>query len=285
MNTNLTRFNIALVSLSVESLTLSQFSEKLENFVVKSKAENALIVLFPEISFAPIIEVMNDDFLKATQFLETEIKKLAEKHAIYICGGSGIYQIGEKQYNQSFLVNPEGKIIYQPKINVIEIEKQFGRSGGSEITIFELPFVKMAICVCYDIEFPELVRTIALEGIDLILNPSYTIDQYGEHRVQFCAQARAIENHLYVAKASLVGKNGHTLTATGFGKSSLYSPCEEGFNINGIEAEAQGNIEELLIAEVDLEKLYKTRQKGATRPLDDHKNKKNIQYTYISLVD
>ena len=129
----------------------------------------------------------------------------------------------------------------------------------------------MAICVCYDIEFPELVRKVVLEGVDLILNPSYTIDQFGENRVQFCAQARTIENHVYVAKASLVGSGGYELTPTGFGKSALYAPCDKGFSKDGVVAETKGNDEELLIVDVDLEKLYQLRQDCTTSPLKDYR--------------
>ena len=162
-------------------------------------------------------------------------------------------------------------IIYQPKINLIESEKVEGFTGGENITIIQTPFAKLAICVCYDIEFPEIVRKIVLEGVDLILNPSYTVDQYGEKRVQYCAQARTIENHIYVAKSCLVGIDGSEVTSIGFGKSALYAPIDYGFCNNGIIAETgQSTVEELLLVDVDFEKLQQLRQKNSTNPLKDY---------------
>ena len=262
---------LAIFSLSVSSLTTSAFSNKLCETVVESKKRGAQLLLLPEFSMAPILNCMNSDTIKATHFLEAEIKKLAIKYNLYICGGSGIYRINDKLYNQSFLVNPEGNIIYQPKINLIESEKVEGFTGGENITIIQTPFAKLAICVCYDIEFPEIVRKIVLEGVDLILNPSYTVDQYGEKRVQYCAQARTIENHIYVAKSCLVGIDGSEVTSIGFGKSALYAPIDYGFCNNGIIAETgQSTVEELLLVDVDFEKLQQLRQKNSTNPLKDY---------------
>lgn len=273
-------FHLAIVSLSVCSLKPDEFSAHLDNFVKQAKQKNASLVLFPEFSIAPLIEEMNGDLIAATQWLENKIKELAVLYKIYICGGSGAYLVNDKLYNQSFLVNPDGKLTYQPKINLIESEKAENFTGGNIINIFETPFVKLAICICYDIEFPELARELALQGVDLILNPSYTVDQYGENRVRYCAQARTVENHIFVAKSCLVGKDGHTSPPEGFGKSALYSPIDHGFTANGIVAETKhSQTEELLIAEVNLEKLYTLRQQSSTSPIDDHQKLKTREIT------
>lgn len=268
-------FSIAIVALSVKSLSLNEFAAKLDAFMLKAHKNSAKLVVLPEISIAPIIDAMKQDFFKATTFLESEIQKLAKHYSLYICGGSGIYEVNKKIYNQSFLATPDGKIIYQPKINIIELEKQLGRTGGNTIKIITTPFAKMAICVCYDIEFPEVTRKIILEGVDLILVPSYTSDQFGKNRVQFCAQARTIENHIYIASSCLVGTEGSELTAEGFGCASLYSPIDQGFNHNGIVAKTEDNQEDILIVTVDLPKLYQLRNNCSTSPFQDYKSLSN----------
>lgn len=240
------------------------------------------MVVLPEISFTPILTAIGNDMVKATLFLEAEIKKMAKYYSLYICGGSGIYDINGKIYNQSFLVVPNGDIIYQPKINLTEGEKRRGLIAGYEIQIITTPFVKMAICTCYDIEFPELVRKIVLEDVDLILTPAHTESQFGKHRVQFCAQARAIENHIYVASASLVGNNGPAPFITGTGRSVIYSPIDNGFNPNGIVAQGEHEKEYLLITNVDIGKLHTLRKNCSTSPLLDYKTfiKQQIKFKY-----
>lgn len=273
-------FHLAIVSLSVNSLKIDEFSAYLDHLVKQAKQQQASLVLFPEFSIAPIIEAMKGDLIAATQWLEDKIKVLAVLHKLYICGGSGAYLINEKLYNQAFLINPTGQVIYQPKINLIESEKTDHFTGGNYIHIFNTPFVKFAICICYDIEFPELTRELALQGVDLILNPSYTVDQFGENRVRYCAQARTVENHIYVAKSCLVGRNGHSSTPEGFGKSALYSPIDHGFMADGIIAETKhSQTEELLIVEVDLKKLDALRQQSSTSPINDHKKLKSREIT------
>lgn len=275
-------FNLAIISLSVKSLTLSDFSNLLEKFVKESKEKGASLILFPEFSIAPILGAMDGDAIEATYFLEQEIKKLAELYSIYICGGTGAYLIEGLKYNQALFVNPKGEVIYQPKINLILSEKADEYCGGSQIKIITTPFAKLAILVCYDIEFPELVRQAVLAGARLILNPSYTIDQYGEKRVQFCAQARTIENHIYVAKSCLVGEDGYAETPYGFGKSALYTPIDYGFNKEGIAAETSSSTgQEVLLVKVDFDKLNILKNKASTAPLEDYCKNKIINFTLI----
>ena len=275
-------FKIGILSLSIKPINIDKFCQKLWSFAKQAKEADSKLILLPEISYTPIITAMNDNILNATSFLEEEIKKIAKHYSLYICGGSGLYRINEKIYNQSFLATPDGTIIYQTKVNLTESEKRQGITEGHLIKILTTPFVKMAICICYDIEFPELVRQMVLEGVDLILIPTHTETPFGKHRVQFCAQARAIENHIFIASASLVGKNGPPSRPTGSGRSVLYSPIDSGFTSNGIVAQSRHNQEHLLFANVDLKQLYELRQNCSTSPLRDYRSftKRQIQFEY-----
>lgn len=269
MSSSNNSFRLGLVSLSVESISILNFEKKLETFVASAKNYEIDLIVFPEFSIAPILSSVSDDALRATKLLEHTIQNLANKYKLYICGGSGLFDISGKIYNQSFICSPKGMVIYQPKINLIESEKAAGYEFGLKLNIIETSFVKFAICMCYDIEFPELVRKAALNGVDLILTPSYTVDEYGAMRVHHCAQARAIENHIFIAKSCLVGQNGHKETPCGFGASALYAPIDHGFSKTGIVSKSKANIEDILIAEVDLLELKKLRSQSSTSPLKD----------------
>ncbi len=67
----------------------------------------------------------------------------------------------------------------------------------------------MAIQICYDIEFPELTRIAAERGAQIIFVPFCTDERYAYLRVRYCAQARCVENHVYVAIAGSVGNLPH----------------------------------------------------------------------------
>lgn len=270
-------FKIGILSLSIKPLSVDKFFQKLWCFAEQAKYANSKLMLLPEISYTPIITAMNDDILKATSLLEEEIKKIASYYSLYICGGSGLYKINKKIYNQSFFATQDGAIVYQTKVNLTESEKQHGIVEGNKIKIITTPFAKIAICICYDIEFPELVRKMVLAGVDLILIPTHTETQFGKHRVQFCAQARAIENHIFIASASLVGKNGPPSRPTGSGRSVLYSPIDNGFTSNGILVQSKHNQECLLLANVNLQQLNELRKNCSTSPLRDYQSFSNRQ--------
>ena len=63
----------------------------------------------------------------------------------------------------------------------------------------------IAILICYDVEFPEVARVMAEAGAEILFVPSCTDGREGFCRVRYCAQARAIENQVYVAMTGTVG--------------------------------------------------------------------------------
>lgn len=264
------RFNVAALSLSVKSLTEVEFKNKVEYFVSKAKAHGAELILLPEYCFAPIITFANNEIVNASDITEAFLVHLSNKYGIAVCG-CGIYKSFENIYNRSYFIS-DGKIIYQQKINLIESEKASGLSGGSAIKIIETSFAKLAILICYDIEFPELTRLVVKQGANLILLPSYTLNEFGANRVEFCARARAIENHIYVLKSCLIGDDGHELEApSGKGLSALYSPCDVPFNENGIVASATSVDEDsLCIGEVNFSQLIKMKESASTMPFEDY---------------
>lgn len=99
----MTGFPLAPIAFSLKSLNPADFATKLADLLQTAKSKDAVLVVFPEFSIAPIITAMREDFFKATDFVENEIKQLAQQHALYVCSGSGLYEIESKVYNQFFL--------------------------------------------------------------------------------------------------------------------------------------------------------------------------------------
>ena len=77
--------------------------------------------------------------------------------------------------------------------------------GGDKIAVFDTDAGRVGIQICYDVEFPELSRILATQGLDILFVPFWTDTKNSYLRVRHCAQARAIENECYVVIAGSVG--------------------------------------------------------------------------------
>ena len=78
-------------------------------------------------------------------------------------------------------------------------------AAGDSVRVFDTDCGKIAIQICYDIEFPELARIATDMGANIIFTPFCTEDRQGYLRVRYCAQARAVENQIYTVISGTVG--------------------------------------------------------------------------------
>lgn len=178
--------------------------------------------------------------------------EFARMHNVMIVGGSIAEKRGEHVYNTMFVFDREGREIgcYR-KIHLFRLmdEHIYLQSGGGPGN-FELEGIPSGGMICYDIRFPELARSHALEGVKLLIIPA----QWPHprlHHWRTLLQARAIENQLYVLACNRCGASGDTRF---FGHSMVIDPWGE------ILAEA-GEEEQILYAGMDLHEVDKVRQK------------------------
>jgi predicted amidohydrolase len=143
---------------------------------------------------------------------------------------------------------------------------------GNKLKVFDTDCGKIGILICYDVEFPELSRLLADEGMDILFVPFLTDTQNGYSRVRYCAQARAIENECYVAIAGSVGNlpKVHNMDIN-YAQSMVFTPCDFAFPANGIKAEATPNTEMIVIADLDIDLLRELNQFGSVRNLRDRR--------------
>lgn len=123
--------------------------------------------------------------------------------------------------------------------------------AGCEILIAELDFGKVGLSICYDLRFPELFRMLALCGAELVLCPAAWPDVRENHWVTLL-KARAIENQNFVFGVNQAGKV--TLNRKDAGKSMVIDPWGE------VVSSCQ-DAEEVLRAEIDLDKINEVREK------------------------
>jgi predicted amidohydrolase len=198
------------------------------------------------------------------QYLEL-FTRLAVKYNVNVVGGSHFTVEDDDLYNISYLFRRDGTLGKQYKLHVTPSERQWwGVKGGQRVEVFDTDRGKIAIQICYDIEFPEVTRIAVDRGAQLVFVPFSTDERYAYLRVRYCAQARCIENHVYVAIAGNVGNlpNVENL-GLHYAQSGIFTPSDIPFKRDAVAAECPPNIETVIFEDLDLELLKKHRQSGS----------------------
>ncbi|MBI4403470.1 MAG: carbon-nitrogen family hydrolase, partial [Deltaproteobacteria bacterium] len=131
-------------------------------------------------------------------------------------------------------------------------------SPGDSYEIMEIGGLKFGLLICYDLRFPELARSLALKGAQVLVLVSAWPRSRIEHWRILCA-ARAIENQLYMVAANRVGQDGEMVFG---GSSCLVDP----YGI--VIGSANDSGEALLVGEIDEEKIASVRKK---MPVFEHR--------------
>jgi len=257
------------------------FYEQVRFFVDAVSGYSADFLLFPEFFNVPLMAPYNDlppmEAMKKLAGETAEIKKTLQKYAISynvnIISSSMPLLENSKLYNVSYLCHRNGKTDEYRKVHITPNElKVYGMQGGDVMPVFDTDCGKVAIAICYDVEFPELCRIYAEQGVQILFVPFLTSTQNGYTRVHHCAQTRAIENECYVAIAGCVGNlprvNNMDIQ---FAQSAVFTPSDFAFPPQAIKAEATPNTEMVLVADVDLNSLRELHQYGTVKLLQDRR--------------
>lgn len=201
------------------------------------------------------------------------LKGLAMRHGLTIVGGSHPTREGDRLLNVCFVCLPNGLVVPQPKLHITPNERKWwGISGGHTLQAIETPACKIGVLICYDVEFPETARYLADQGAEIIFVPFCTDNRQGYLRVRYCAQARAIENQVYLALAGNVGNLPDVDNMdVQYGQAAVLTPSDFAFARDGIQAEADSNEETVLICDLDLDDLHESRHGGSVTPRLDRR--------------
>lgn len=261
--------------------SLDELMQQAEYFVDALSGYRSDFALFPEFFNAPLMAEFNHlsesdaikELAKYTETIVKEFSKLSISYNINIITGSMPELVNGELFNVGYLCKRDGSVERYEKIHCTPDEvKVWGMNGGNAIQTFDTDSGRIGILICYDVEFPELSRILADEGLDILFVPFLTDTQNGYSRVRNCAQARAIENECYVAIAGSVGNlpKVHNMDIQ-YAQSMVFTPCDFSFPTNGIKAEATPNSEMILIVDVDLDLLKELHSHGAVRNLKDRR--------------
>jgi predicted amidohydrolase/GNAT superfamily N-acetyltransferase len=260
---------------------LEELMAQVEYFVDTLSGYQSDFALFPEFFNAPLMAEYNhlseaDAIRKLAEFTPSIVDacgQLAISYNINIITGSMPEDVDGRLYNAGYLCRRDGSIDRFEKIHITpDEEKTWAMNGGSVVHAFDTACGKFGILICYDVEFPELSRLLADEGMDILFVPFLTDTQNGYSRVRHCAQARAIENECYVAIAGSVGNlpKVHNMDIQ-YAQSMVLTPCDFAFPTNGVKAETTPNTEMILVADVDVDLLQELHNVGSVRNLKDRR--------------
>ena len=263
--------------------SFEEFAHQCEYFVDVGSDAASDFVVFPEIFTTQLMSFLDEKspsmaVRKLTKYTPQYIElfsNLALRYNVNIIGGSHFVEEEDQEiYNIAYLFRRDGTIEKQYKVHITRNERKWwGISAGDAVEVFDTDCGKIAIQICYDIEFPELARIATDKGANIIFTPFCTEDRQGYLRVRYCAQARAVENQIYTVISGTVGNLPQTENMDiQYAQSAIFAPSDFEFARDGIVGETNPNVEMVLIGDVDLEILRRKRQDGTVRHLQDRRS-------------
>jgi len=279
------KVRVACVQYQVRRVnSFEEFADQTEYFVETAADYRADFVMFPEL-FS--VQLLSQDKLKKLPSVEgiEELAKLerpfmelmsrlAREYGLHVIAGTHPIARDGAIYNVCPMFFPDGTHVLQPKLHITPSEKHYwGITGGNELHVFATAKAKVGILICYDSEFPEAARHLADQGAEIIFVPYCTDNREGHLRVRYCSQARAIENQVYVATAGIIG-NLPSVAAMDihYGQAAVYTPSDFEFARDGVQAQADSNVEMLLVTDLDINDLYRSRTSGSVTPRLERRN-------------
>jgi len=268
---------VSLVQYKMRSVeSFEAFAQQVRFFVDVASDSKSDFVLFPELFTLQLLSLLKDsrpgkaarEVAGFTDAYVTLFRDLAVRYNVNIIGGSQFtIDDDERLYNIAYLFRRDGTVGRQAKLHVTPNEARWwGVRGGHAIEIFDTDRGKIAINVCYDVEFPELGRAAAHGGAMILFVPFNTNDRNGYLRVRHCAQARCVENQIFVVTAGCVGNLPHVENAdTHYAASGIFTFCDIAFARDGIAGEALPGIETVITQDLDTELLRRARRGGTVR--------------------
>ena len=274
---------IAAVQYLMRSISsLDELEAQCSFFVDAASDYKCDFVVFPELFTTQTLSFLKPrarpqeaarDLARQTPRYLDFFTELAIKFNVNIIGGSQFVLEKDQLHNVSYLFHRDGAIDRQYKIHITPSERRWwGVSPGDSIQVFETDRGKVAILICYDIEFPELARIAAAQGAQILFVPFNTNDRDGYLRIRTCAQARCIENHVYTVVSGCTGNLPFVENAdVHYAQSGIFTPQDVPFARDGVAAECTPNIETLVVRDVDIEQLRRHRLRGTVQNWNDRR--------------
>ncbi len=235
----------------------------------EAAAEGAGLVVLPELVATGVPPGRGEAEAVAAALEESPAVRwgagVAAAHDLFVVGGL-VESAGGRFYNTAAVVGPRGLVGRYRKLHLFGPEIGVFEPGDAGLPVFELPGIRLGVAVCYDLRFPEVVRILALRGVDVVAVPTAWVTGFdreshlaGGMTPQGAAAAvQANLSQVYLAVADRVGTDtwgGHTHTF--LGASCLLGPT------GAVEAgPAPPTREAVLVGEVTRDAVTGAQQRG-----------------------
>jgi predicted amidohydrolase/GNAT superfamily N-acetyltransferase len=240
-------------------------------------------VVFPELYTLQLLSIENEpippnEAIRHITAHEPAImdffRDAAVKYNVNIVAGSTPSLRGDAVYNVAHVFKRDGTHVSQDKIHPTPNEAYWWNIvGGDDVQLIETDCGPVAVLICYDTEFPELCRYLTDQGIYVLFVPFLTDERQSYCRVRYCAQARAVENQIYVAMSGSCGNLPNVQNMDiHYAQSCILTPCDFPFARDGIAADTTPNVEMVAFADLSLRALRAARHNGTVRNLRDRRH-------------
>lgn len=180
--------------------------------------------------------------------VENCFREAALDNGLWLVPGSIFERRGKEVFNTAPVINPRGEVVarYRKQYPFLPYEK--GVSAGDDFVVFDVPGAgRIGLIICYDMWFPETVRTLAWMGAEAVLCPSLTntVDREVELAI---ARSNAATNQLYFLNLNSAGR-------LAVGQSVFVGP-------DGQVIHQAGTGREIITVELDFGHVRRVRERG-----------------------
>lgn len=258
--------------------TLEEFKSDVEVWVKEASDNGARLLVFPEYGSIELVSLLPKDVQKDLAQQLKDIQKfrddfihlyveLAGKYDVYIIAPSFPWlETPDYFVNRAFMINPNGLYSYQDKQMMTRFEDEDWKVSTPKekvLNSFDVDGVKVGVSICFDVEFPDFARELALEGVEVLVAPSCTESMAGMNRIHVGARARALENQFYVVVSQTVGTVDYSEAIDiNTGMAAIYSTCDLGFPDDGIIVQGTINTPQWVYGEIDTKLVKNVRKNG-----------------------
>jgi predicted amidohydrolase len=244
---------VASVQLSVVENNKSATIDKAVESILR--ARGADLIVLPELwnigfmsfdRYVPEAEDRSGPTLAA-------LRDVARELSAHIHTGSFVEKEGERHFNSSYLLSPQGEILANyRKIHLFGYKSKEAQilDHGHEVVVADTSLGKLGLATCYDLRFPELFRRMVEKGAELFLICSAWPYPRLEHWIML-NRVRALENQCFLVSANSVGMNGSSQFV---GHSMMVNPW-------GIILASGGDEEVVIRGECDLDEVKSARER------------------------
>jgi len=200
--------NIALVQHVSTPDNIEASTKRIADYARQAADQGAQLLLFPEASltgYNNALEVNQRIAQTANGDAAQAIAEIGKANKIAIAYGFA-EKLGDLMHNSVQLIDEHGQMlsVYRKTHLWGEQDRSLFTQGNDLVPVLEWNGWRIGMLICYDIEFPENVRRLALEGAELILTPTALMSPWTTV-ADLTVPARAYENQLYIAYANFCG--------------------------------------------------------------------------------